>query len=397
MHKMGTGKATCAMFILAIATTVSLHGQTFTTLLDFDQTDGDRADFVMQGNDGNLYGTTLFGGSRFGGTVFEYSSNGTLTTLYNFCSRRNCADGQWPIALFQASDGSFVGITTEGGVESSSCESGCGTVFRLTTAGALQVLHSFCMETNCTDGGAPSGLIQGIDGKFYGTTSFGGAYNGGAVFSLTPSGKFSLLYSFCAQTNCPDGDVPNSGVIQANNGILYGTTTFGGINSSGTIFKITTAGKLTSFSVFSNNLGADAYPNGLVQAADGNLYGTSYSVGTHGAAFQFTLTGKYTVLHIFCETGSCFDGSNPETALVQGTDGRLYGTTLLGGMELSSRSRAPAVLPWCILFALIIRVLRATGRHLLYKTRLAFSTEQRNTAASDMARSTACRWAWVHS
>jgi len=332
MDKLGIGRTVCIISVVVMASAMWSQAQTFTTLLDFDQTDGDRASSVIQGNDGNLYGATMFGGSRFEGTIFKYSADGTLSTLYNFCSRKNCADGAWPTTLIQLTDGSFVGIAIEGGLRSSTCGSGCGTVFRLTSAGTLQVLHTFCTESNCTDGGAPTGLIQGIDGKFYGTTNGGGAYNGGAVFSLTPTGKFTLLYSFCAQTNCPDGDSPNSGIIQANNGMLYGTTAFGGANGSGgTIFQITTGGKLTSFSVFTNDLGVDAYPNGLVQAADGNLYGTSYGAGSHGAAFQFTLTGKYTLLHIFCETVSCFDGSTPNTALVQGSDGRLYGTTLLGG------------------------------------------------------------------
>ena len=333
MHNLGTGKTICIISIVVVATSMPLRAQTFTTLLDFNQADGDRASFVIQGNDGNLYGTTMFGGSRFEGTIFKYAADGTLSTLYNFCSRRNCADGSWPINLFQLADGSFVGITLEGGMVSSVCGSGCGTVFRFTSAGALQVLHTFCTETNCTDGGAPTGLIQGIDGKFYGTTAGGGAYNSGTVFSLTPSGKFTLLYSFCAQTSCPDGQQPGSGVIQANNGILYGTTTFGGTNNdSGTIFQITTAGKFTSLYSFPNNF-SSAGPNGLIQGADGNLYGTSSAVGNGGTAFQFTLKGKYTVLHTFCQTPLCYDGSSPNTALVQGSDGRLYGTTVLGGAK----------------------------------------------------------------
>lgn len=329
MHKLGIGKTICIIALLSIGTVICSEAQTFTTVFDFDKTNGAEPNFLVQGNDGNIYGTTAAGGQRNLGTIFRFSPDGSLTTLYSFCARKNCTDGKGPFSLVQTADGSWFGLTGGGGA------AGFGTFFQLTPSGSFRLLHSFCAQANCVDGYAPAGqLIQAIDGKFYGTTAFGGAYNHGTVYSVTTSGLYTVLYNFCPQTpNCVDGAEPNPGVIQANNGILYGTTSFGGSNqnsSPGTIFEITTAGKFTSLYTLSNNNGQDAIPNGLIQGADGNLYGTSYSVGGTGALFRFTLAGKYTLLHTFCVIRSCADGSNPARALTQGSDGGLYGTTSLG-------------------------------------------------------------------
>lgn len=326
MKTMVLPKQACILALFYIATASASLSQTVSTLLNFNSSN-DRPNFLMEGNDSNLYGLSALGGHGYG-TFFESTVDGTLTTLYEFCSRTNCSDGQGPLSLLETSDGSFFGLTSGGSFE----DQGNGTLFQITPAGGLRILHYFCTQTNCTDGSQPSGFIQGIDGKFYGTTVFGGAYNHGTVFSITTNGEFDILYSFCAQTNCVDGAEPYSGLIQADNGMLYGTTSFGGSAgplNQGTIFRITTAGTFTSLYSFSNN-GRDSIPNGLIQGADGNLYGTSQSIGTTGTAFQFTLAGKYKSLHTFCQTRTCADGSNPLTALTQGTDGSLYGTTSMG-------------------------------------------------------------------
>ena len=197
----------------------------------------------MQGADGNLYGTTESGGANELGTVFKITMRGELTTLHSFTG----ADGQVPYGgLVQGVNGNFYG-TTSGG------NNGDGTVFEITPAGALTVLHSF----DGTDGTHPySTLAQGADGNFYGTT-YGDDCNSicGTVYTITTSGKLTTLYNFCAQTGCPDGSSPVAGLVRGSDGNFYGTTEFGGIqNSEGTVFKITPTGNLTTIYRFARNL-----------------------------------------------------------------------------------------------------------------------------------------------
>jgi len=252
---------------------------------------------LVQGRDGNFYGTTLSGGAHGGGTVFMITPGATFTTLYAFCSQSNCTDGALPDAgLMQASDGNFYGTTSLGG--SYGYEYG-GTVFKLTPSGTLTTLYSFCSQSNCTDGASPyAGLMQASDGNFYGTTVQGGTYDQGTVFKMTPSGTLTSLYSFCSQDYCPDGYDPRSGVMQATDGTLYGTTTSGGVwgypGGCGTIFKITADGNLTTLFSFIIFLPTDCYPTGLLQASNGNLYGLTSGLtsGTFGTFFQFYTTGK---------------------------------------------------------------------------------------------------------
>jgi uncharacterized repeat protein (TIGR03803 family) len=209
---------------------------------------------LIQGTDGNFYGTTLAGGTGVnGGTVFKITPGGELTTLYSFCQQYhdyNCNDGNDPEgALVQGTDGNFYG-TTGGGGPGSQYGYGQGTVFKITPNGAMTQLHGF----EGPDGGNPHGLIPATDGNFYGTTSEEGANGGpggagyGTVFQITPSGTLTTLYSFCPQVYegiCPDGNNSVAALVQANNGTFYGTTNLGGnlvINGSqvdpGTIFSL---------------------------------------------------------------------------------------------------------------------------------------------------------------
>ena len=299
----------------------------------FDDRGGSSANGpLVLGADGNFYGTT--GGGTFScGTVFKITPEGTLTTLYNF----NCADGFGPNGLIQATDGNFYGTTTIGGVYYG------GTVFRITPAGVEKVLHIF---TGGADGQFPLGLIQATDGNFYGTT-FGGGANQfcqgqgnqmvgcGTVFKITPKGKLTTLYNFCAQPDCADSVSPSAGLMQGAEGNLYGTTLGRDYRSGGTVFRVTTEGVLTTLYTFCSQLNcADGQsPNGLIQATDGNLYGTAAFGGNDddGTAFKMTLEGNLTTLHTFCSRRNCSDGISPEAGLVQGTDGNLYGTTSEGG------------------------------------------------------------------
>jgi uncharacterized repeat protein (TIGR03803 family) len=169
--------------------------------------------------------------------VFQLTSDGKLTTLYSFCSEANCTDGVSPNSLVQGSDGNFYGTTAYGGnnCPTTGIEGGCGTIFEITPAGKLTTLYRFCAGTTCLDGSNPVGLLQASNGNLYGTSSGGGAYGGGTVFEITRAGDLSTLFSFCAN-GCADGGSPN-GLVQGTNGNFYGTTEAGGVYGGGTVFS----------------------------------------------------------------------------------------------------------------------------------------------------------------
>ena len=171
---------------------------------------------------GNFYGVSA-GGAHGGGTVFKITPAGTLTTLYSFCAQANCADGSGPSGLVQATDGNFYG-TTGGGGASDDCSGGCGTAFKITPTGKLTTLHSF----DSAEGSGASGLVQATDGNFYGTTGGGGASGSGTVFKITPAGELTTLHSFDLF------DISHSTLVQGSDGSLYGETAWGGALASPT-------------------------------------------------------------------------------------------------------------------------------------------------------------------
>jgi uncharacterized repeat protein (TIGR03803 family) len=341
------------LVVFCMAMAIVSPAQTFTTLASFNLTNGaDPVSSVIQGTDGNFYGTALAGGnsdpncnaSFLGGcgTVFKVTSQGQLTALYSFCPQSPCPDGSAPgAALVQGNDGNFYGTTRGGGVTNPPCYSnGCGTVFKVTPTGTLTTLYKFCSQANCTDGSAPyGGLVQGTDGNFYGTTYGGGTsgFSSGTVFKITPTGTLTTLYSFCSQHDCPDGAHPYAGLVQATDGNFYGTTSMGGNSSNnGTFFRITPSGTLTTLHSFCSQYPC---PDGgvpwaaLTQATDGNLYGTTFGGAgyNNGTVFKTTLEGALTTLHKFCSQPNCADGAWPYGGVVQATDGNFYGTTYTGG------------------------------------------------------------------
>jgi uncharacterized repeat protein (TIGR03803 family) len=287
---------------------------------------------LIQATNGDLYGTTTAGGANGYGSVFKMSLRGAPTTIYSFCSQGaypTCADGLYPESpLIQATNGDLYGTTTSGGVEFA------GTIFRITPEGTLTTLYTFCAQGGfCSDGGTPvAGLILATNGDFYGTTEQGGGINNsGTVFKVTADGALTTLYSFCSQTNCADGKTP-TGLIQAANGDLYGTTQSGGTTCNcGTVFKITLDGHLTTLVSFNGTDGLQ--PSGLIQATDGDFYGTTYNLGTHsaGTVFKITAAGTLTTLYSFCAQSGCSDGGNPLGGVLQATNGAFYGTTAFGG------------------------------------------------------------------
>jgi uncharacterized repeat protein (TIGR03803 family) len=226
------------------------------------------------------------------GTVFKIAPDGTLTTLYSFCSQSGCANGGHPVGgLIQAGSGNLYGTASEGGLNG-------GTVFRITTSGALKTLYAFCSQPRCIDGSSPlGGLIQATNGSFYGTTNTGGInFYYGTVFEMTPGGTLTTLYSFCSQSGCADGAQPLMGLVQATDGYLYGTTSSS--SSFGTIFKISLGGTMTTLYNFGGT-GAETPDAALVQATSGNFYGSSKYGGKFGAGTIFVLS---TGLGPFVET-----------------------------------------------------------------------------------------------
>jgi uncharacterized repeat protein (TIGR03803 family) len=307
---------------------------------------------LVQAHDGNFYGTTLEGGTNYpasggGGTVFQISPSGTHTTLYNFCGQggTNCTDGVIPRVLIEGPDGNFYGTTEGGGAYAG------GTVFKVTSTGTLTTIYSFCSlgGSSCTDGGDPvGGLTLGSDGNFYGTTEGGGSNGGGTIYMLTPSGVLSTLYNFCSQggSGCTDGKDPAATLVQGSDGYFYGTTYGGGANAAGTVFKISPSPSFTFTSLYSFcSLGGTACTDGstpqgvagLVEGPDGNFYGTtekggaSTTVPNAGTFFKITPSGSLTTLYSFCSVGSsCADGSGPN-GVIEGTDLNFYGTTAIFG------------------------------------------------------------------
>lgn len=203
LRRSTLAKTPCLVVVLwaAIAMTSSAQAQTLVTTVNFDVVDGyTPLSTLVQYTNGNFYGTTERGGGNNAGTVFTVAPNGTLTTLYNFCSQPGCTDGRAPASgLALATDGNFYGTTNQGG----SNEGSRGTVFKITPGGTFTSLYSFCSQQNCADGELPlAALVQGSDGNFYGTTWKGGTINGscpegcGTAFKITPGGMLTTLHSF---------------------------------------------------------------------------------------------------------------------------------------------------------------------------------------------------------
>jgi len=311
------------VFAICLVSSLPANAQTFKVVGSFHGWDGNNPySALIQGTDGNLYGTTVDGGPNHGGNIFKITLAGTLTRLYNFCSLAQCADGEYPVmALVEGPDGNFYGTTQSGGTNG-----GWGTVFKITPAGKLTTLHSF----GGPDGAGPySPLLIASDGNFYGTTNGGGASNAGIVYRLTSSGALTTLYNFCSQSGCEDGQYPVGAIIQASDGNIYGTTHAGGnyascnVDGCGTVFKITLRGNLTTLHAFATIDGE--YPYGGVIEGPGNVfYGTTGAGGASGdgTVFSMTAAGTISTLHSFDGT----DGATPY-AILLGSDGKLYGTT----------------------------------------------------------------------
>jgi uncharacterized repeat protein (TIGR03803 family) len=379
MTRLNGWKQISAVFAFCVAATLLLPAKTFETVRNFHGWDGNNPySALVLGSDGSLYGTTVDGGAYKGGNIFKLTLKGELTRLYNFCTLDLCADGKYPsMALVEGPDGNFYGTTQSGGTNG-----GWGTIFKITPTGALTTLYSF----GGPDGAGPySPLLVASDGNFYGTTNGGGTANAGTVYQITSTGTLTTLYNFCSELRCGDGQYPVGALIEASDGNIYGTTHAGGnysacnVDGCGTVFKITLQGKLTTLHAFAASDGDYPYggvvegagkmfygttgaggandegtifsmsakgalttlhsfagkdgatPYGLVLGSDGNFYGTTEVLGTHfgGTVFEMAPDGTVITLHNFDAT----DGKNSYCGLVEGPNGMFYGTTYFGGTK----------------------------------------------------------------
>jgi uncharacterized repeat protein (TIGR03803 family) len=314
---------------------------------------------LMLNTNGYLYGTTFSGGSNGYGTVFKMTTSGVLSSLYSFGAITDTngdeLDGANPYAaLSLGPDSNLYGTTYSGGANTDQL----GTVFRMTDGGALTSLYSFgsIEDTNgfALDGAEPRASLVLANGEMFGTTSSGGSNDYGTVFKITTQGALTTVHAFgsiqITISAALDGIAPYAALVLGQDGNLYGTAYGGGSNGYGTVFKMTTSGVLSSlysFGAITDTNGDEldgANPKGpLVAASDGSLYGTTYQGGSNanqsgdgfGTVFRITTNGALTTLYSFGllqdANGNPLDGANPVGGLVQGGSGALYGTTSAGG------------------------------------------------------------------
>jgi uncharacterized repeat protein (TIGR03803 family) len=264
---------------------------------------------LQQFSDGYLYGANTFGGTGAQGTLFKSGLSGKITVIRSFYG----SNGSQPFSLARASDGNLYGVA-EGSV-------GQGVFLRISATGAVALLHNF----SGTEGTPTGPVVQSSDGNFYGTTTQG--TSGDNLFRITRTGTLTIIHTF------PMGSLPANGLLAATNGQLYGVTQIGSNpNGFGELFRATLAGAVTTIHIFTNGLDGGTPQTGLMQASDGNIYGTTSQGGaaSGGTIFRVTPTDAFTTMHHFILS----DGIDPETSspgLMQGSDGKLYGVTTSGG------------------------------------------------------------------
>ncbi|MDQ4141741.1 MAG: Ig-like domain-containing protein, partial [Bacteroidota bacterium] len=271
---------------------------------------------LLEGPDGNFYGMTNYGGTFDMGTIFKLTPTGKHTVLHHF---NGTSEGGRPEGnLVLGNDGNFYGLAASGGTN------GYGTTFKISPAGHFTVLHNFEYAT----GGTPLGsLVKHSDGNFYGITRAGGDNYQGIIFRITPTGSYKVIRQFNFNE---EGIKARRSLMLGKDGNFYGTTSGGGYNYKGTVFKITPGGAVTVLHSFgSSNDGEDI--NGLVQGADGNLYGTAQNGGSQSSGTIFRISTSGTNFKVLSALPGTLGGVAPRGSLVQGRDGYFYGMTEWGG------------------------------------------------------------------
>jgi uncharacterized protein (TIGR03437 family) len=328
-------RASSLCFLLCL--TLPSSAQTLTILASFNGTNGRSPNALMQGKDGNLYGTTSYGGAgpcTVGGvagcgTVFKLTTGGTFTSLHAFV----LTDGALPggglsSTLTQGSDGNIYGVAEQGGPGTgcSGLSNACGLVFKIAPSGAVSTVYNFM---GSPDGGNPiNAPIMASDGNLYGTT-----FDPGTVYMMTAAGSEMPILQVSSAAD-PQGSVPVGGLAQVSAGIFFGTTLAGGANDRGTVYSITPSGNRTVLYSFTNGADGGQPRFSLVPASDGNVYGTTTVGGIVnspcplgcGTIFKITPAGVFSTVHVF--TGAA-DGAGAEQ-LVKGADGNIYGITFVG-------------------------------------------------------------------
>lgn len=276
---------------------------------------------------GNFYGTAALGGAghcaQGCGTIFKVTPGGTATALYSFTGKKNAGAYPWA-GLIANKKGNLYGTTVDGGT------AGDGLIFELTATGAFKVRHNFA-GAGAGDGAHPyAGLLAGANGDFYGTTAYGGTAGLGAVYKVASNGTVTVLYSF---TDGSDGGGPTGGLIADSAGNLYGGAQAGGNftcnGGCGVIYKIAPTGGETVLLAF-DGVHGNGPAGTLLADAQGNLYGTTIYGGLYnlGTVFKLATNGTETVLYNFAGGN---DGKYPYSSLVMDGKGNLYGTTEFGG------------------------------------------------------------------
>jgi uncharacterized repeat protein (TIGR03803 family) len=280
---------------------------------------------LIQANDGHLYGTSFIGGADGRGTIFRVTLTGEFTLLRSMGATPT--DASLPYTgLVQASDNKLYGTTLSGGNNDK------GTIFRIALDGSnFEIIHHF----SGANGENPEGqLLVGSDGELYGTTLQGGQSNRGAIYKISTSGVFTLLYSVPSLSAFGDlgtainatGANPRAGLMLAADGNYYGTAYQGGPGGNGTVFRMTPAGVVSVFHAFAGATQDGGFPlSSVTQDAQGNFYGTTQHGGYQdaGSAYRLSSTGEFTLLHGFIDT---FDGANPHASLLL-ANGTIYGAS----------------------------------------------------------------------
>jgi len=298
------------------AFSINTNGTNFSVIKGFEDWGTLPNSGLLKGDDGNFYGTTSRGGTYNAGTVFSMTPAGQISILkqFNLNVDGGYADGE----LIKGADGNFYGLTGAGGVN------GYGTIYKISAAGDFNIIKSFSFSA---DGAGPRGhLTLAKDGNFYGITRGGGSNGAGTIFKLTPDGVYTVIHNMNKAT---EGGDSYGSLTEGKDGNLYGAAYDGGTYGYGTVFKVTKSGTLTVLKHL-NQAVDGGYPySDLIQATDGNFYGTCYNGGSFGYGTIFKISGS--TFNVVKNFSYSVDGGYIYGGVMQNTDGNLYGITAAGG------------------------------------------------------------------